>query len=335
MSAARLRWAEVDVRALAHNVAQIRSRLDASTAMMAVVKADGYGHGAVRVAKTALDAGAGWLAVATIDEAEDLRRAQIDGPVLVLGPVAPGGEASALATGVSLSVHGHEGVSGLSQAAAGRAAPARVHLKVDTGMGRLGCSPEAAVRLARRIEDDPGLELEGLWTHFAEADDAGSPRTQEQLRTFLGVVTALASAGVTPPILHCANSAAALQFPSSHLAMVRIGLPMYGYHSTAAAVAGLDLRPALAWKSTVVALHDLGEGDRVGYGGTYRAPGPRRSATVSTGYADGFPRSLSDRGEVLVRGMRARLMGRVSMDYFTADVTNIEGVVVGDEVVLI
>ncbi|MDQ6748893.1 MAG: alanine racemase, partial [Candidatus Dormibacteraeota bacterium] len=307
----------------------------AATGMIAVIKADAYGHGAVRVARAALSAGAEWLAVATIQEAAEIPVAGIVAPILVLGPVGPGDEGQAVALGARLSVHEPGSLSRISGAARGARIRPRLHLKVDTGMGRLGCSPDEAVLLARRVHEDPNLELEGLWTHFAEADDPGSPRTQEQLRAFLGVVSDLASSGISPPVLHCANSAAALLFPSTRLAMVRVGLPIYGYAPTPALLEGLNLRPVLSWKSRVVAIHALDAGDRVGYGGTFRASAPRRTATVSTGYADGYPRALSNRGEVLVGGVRAPVIGRISMDYLTIDVTDAGDVGVGDEVVII
>jgi alanine racemase len=189
--------------------------------------------------------------------------------------------------------------------------------------------------LARRVAEDPLLELEGLWTHFAEADDAGSSRTQQQLQAYLAVVSELASAGISPPILHCANSAAALLFPSTNMILVRVGLPLYGYRSSPAIDPGLDLRPVLAWKGRVVALRDLAPGDRVGYGGTFTASRSTRLATVSMGYADGFSRALGDRATVLVAGSRAPVVGRVSMDYVTIDVTGIAEVDLGREVVFI
>ncbi len=334
MTAARLRWAEVDLGALAHNIGQVRGRLRAGSGLIAVIKANAYGHGSVTVARVAVREGADWLAVATVGEAVELRRAEVEAPILLLGPVAPGAEAEAIALDLRLSVYDAAGVERLARAADEASSRPRVHLKVDTGMARLGCSPDEALLLARRISDQGRLELEGLWTHFAEADDPASRRTQKQLQAFLAVVAALAAAGISPPVLHCANSASALLFPSTHLVLVRCGLPIYGYASTAETVEGLDLRPALTWKSRVVAVHDLAEGDRVGYGGSYRAPGPVRVATVSTGYADGYRRTWSNRGEVLIAGVRVPVVGRVSMDYLTVDASAVPDVAMGDEVVI-
>ena len=333
MTGARLRWAEIDLGALAHNVAAVRSRLSEGTELMAVVKANAYGHGAVEVARAALAAGAGWLGVATVEEAAELRAAALDAPLLVMGPVPPGSESSLRGLEARLNVFSREQVDRLAEVG-DPAHPTRLHLKVDTGMARLGCTPAEALPLARLVAADPRLELEGLWTHFAEADDPASPRTPRQLEEFLRLAADLRAAGLDLPVLHVANSAGALGFPPSQLTLARCGLPLYGYPSSAASQS-LDLRPVLTWKARVVALHDLDPGDRVGYGGTYVAPGRRRTATISTGYADGYPRALSNRGEVLVGGRKAPLVGRVSMDYITADVSDVPGVAVGDEVVLL
>ncbi|HEV1998528.1 MAG TPA: alanine racemase [Candidatus Dormibacteraeota bacterium] len=335
MTEALLRWAEVDLQALAHNVGLLRARLRPGTRLLAVVKANAYGHGAVPVARAAVRAGADWLSVATLAEAAELRQAGVEAPILLMGPVPAGAEAEALALDLRLCVYEPAGLARLIGVAAGSGLHARLHLKVDTGMARLGCSPGEAMILARRIQEAPGLELEGLWTHFAEADDPASTRTQEQLQAFLAVVSDLASAAISPPILHAANSPAALQFPGTHLVLVRCGLPVYGYSPTAVPTDNLPLRPVLSWKARVVAVHGLDAGDRVGYGGAYVAPRPVRTATVSTGYADGYPRALSGSGELLVNGRRVPVIGRVSMDFITVDASAIPDVAVGDEAVII
>ena len=335
MTGAPLRWAEVDLDALSHNVRTLRAALSPGTGLVAVVKADAYGHGAVPVARAAVAAGAAWLAVATLPEAAELRTAGLDAPLLLLGPVPAGAEGQAIALDLRLCVYEAAGLARLAAAAASAGRTTRLHLKVDTGMARLGCAPDEALILARRIQEAPGLELEGLWTHFAEADDATSPRTQAQFQAFMTVVADLAAAGLKVSVLHAANSAAALQFPSTQLVLVRCGLPMYGYAPTVDRAATPGLRPVLTWKSRVVAVHDLAAGDRVGYGGTYQAAGPTRSGTISTGYADGYPRSLSGKGTLLVRGRRVPVIGRVSMDFVTFDASEIPDIAVGDEAVII
>jgi alanine racemase len=328
------RWAEVDLDAIAHNVGRLKAALEPGVILAAVVKADGYGHGAVAVASSALAAGAEWLAVATVAEALQLRQAGIAAPILNLGATLEAEAAAAVAADLRCSVWEPEAIAVLERASAAAGRTVRVHLQLDTGMVRLGADPNIAVELGRRIKASPNLDLEGLFTHMAEAEDPGTDRTAQQLSVFLAAVTRLAYEGVPVPLLHAANSAAALRYPDSRLGMVRCGLPVYGY-SPLVPTADLDLRPALAWKARVLQTYDLRSGDRLGYGGTYQAEGARRTATVSVGYADGYPRSLSNRGELLVRGQRARVVGRVSMDFLSVDVSDVDGVEVGDEVVVI
>ena len=333
-TASEARWAEIDLEAVGHNVRQLKSALDSGVVLAAVVKADAYGHGAVPVATAAVDAGAEWLAVATVAEALELRRAGITTPILNLGATLEAEAAAAVAADLRCSVWEASGIDLLERAGADAGGLVRLHLQLDTGMVRLGADPNVAVELGQRIKASPNLELEGLFTHMAEAEDPGTDRTAKQLSVFLAAVTRLAYEGISVPILHAANSAAALRYPDSRLGMVRCGLPIYGY-SPLAAAPGLDLRPALSWKARVLQTYDLRTGDRIGYGGTYEAAAPVRTATVSVGYADGYPRSLSNRGELLVRGCRARVVGRVSMDFLSIDVSDVDGVAVGDEVVII
>jgi len=330
-----LRWAEIDLEAVAHNVGQLRARLSQGARLGAVVKANAYGHGAVDVGRAAVEAGADWLCVATVGEGSELRSAGIDAPILTMGPTLAADADTAVAAELRCCVFDRQGVLLLAAAAEGAGRTLPVHLKVDTGMARLGVPVGETLELARQVESSPWLQLEGLWTHFAEADDAASPRTATQLARFLAEVDLVRRAGIEPPMLHCANSAATLLYPQSHLDLVRCGLPLYGYASTRAPVPGLELRPVMTWKSLVVAIHRLGPGDRVGYGGTFSAAVPTVTATIALGYADGFSRRLSNRGTLLVGGTRVPVAGTVSMDFVTADVTGVAGVEVGDEVVVL
>jgi alanine racemase len=330
-----LRWAEIDLAAVGHNVGQLRARLSQGTVLAAVVKANGYGHGAVQVAQAAVAAGAEWLCVATAGEAAELRGGGLRAPILNMGPTLRGDAEAAVAWGIRCCVYEREGIELLAQAAAAAGRPLAVHLKVDTGMSRLGAPLGETLELARLIETAPYLRLEALWTHLAEADDANSPRSGGQLARFLAEVDLVRRAGIKPPMLHCASSAAALLNPPAHLSLVRCGLPIYGYSSTAAPVPGLELRPVMTWKSRVVAVRRLAVGDRVGYGGTFIAEAPMVAATVALGYADGYSRRLSNQGRMLVGGSVAPVVGRVSMDFVTLDVTDVSGVAVGDEVVVI
>jgi alanine racemase len=331
----QLRWAEIDLSAVADNVGQLRARLSPGTKLAAVVKANAYGHGAVEVARAAVAAGAEWLCVATVAEGVELRADGVVAPILNMGPTPAAAADRAVASELRCCVFEREGIEILAKAAERAGSVLPVHLKVDTGMARLGAPPGQVLDLARQVEAAPGLRLEALWTHFAEADDVASSRNEVQLSRFLGEADRIRGAGIEPAMLHCANAAATLLNPASHLDMVRCGLPIYGYSPTSAPVEGLQLRPVMTWKSRVVALHQLGPGDRVGYGGAFAATAPILSATVAVGYADGYSRRLSDRGTMLVRGSRVPVVGRVSMDFATVDVTAVSGVSIGDEVVLL
>jgi alanine racemase len=329
------RWAEVDLGAIAHNVAQLKSRLEPGVALAAVVKANGYGHGAVDVARAALEAGADWLGVATVAEGAELRAAGIAAPILNLGATLGSEAAEAVAADLRSSIWDRIGVDILERAAAAAGRVVKVHLQLDTGMVRLGADPNQAVELGHRIEASPHLELEGLFTHMAEAEDPGTDRSAMQLSVFLAAVTRMAYAGIRVPVIHAANSAATLLYPDSRLRLVRCGIAVYGYSPTGKPIPGLELRPALTWKARVLEVYNLRPGERVGYGGTFEAAAPSRTATISVGYADGYPRALSNRGELLLHGRRARVVGRVSMDFLSIDVSDIDDVAVGDEVVII
>jgi alanine racemase len=330
-----LRWAEIDLDAVAHNVGQLQARLSPGARLGAVVKANAYGHGAVDVGRAVVGAGADWLCVATVGEGTELRGAGVAVPILVMGPALAADADAAVSAELRCCVFDRAGVVLLAAAAERAGRPLLVHLKVDTGMARLGVPMGETLELARLVESSPWLQLEALWTHFAEADDIESPRTAAQLARFLAEVDLVRRAGIQPPMLHCANSAATLLNPESHLDLVRCGLPLYGYASTRAPVPGLDLHPVMTWKSRVVALHRLAPGDRVGYGGTFKAEAPTLTATVALGYADGFSRRLSNRGALLIGGIRVPVAGTVSMDFVTADVTGVPGVEVGDEAVVL
>lgn len=329
------RWAEVDLQAITANAAAIRERLSPETQMAAVVKTNAYGHGAVAVSRALTNSGVAWLAVATVAEAAAIRDAGVAAEILVLGPTYPAEAEAAVRMGLHLGVSDASAIRMLRAAAARAGTTARLHLKVDTGMARLGAPADTATELARLAATPSESELAGTWTHFAEADDPLSDRTAKQLRKFTEVLAQIRAAGIDPGLAHAANSAGTLLAPSAHFDMVRCGLVLYGYLPTAAAVGELALQPALTWKARVVALHDLDAGDRVGYGGTFVAPGPMRTATISAGYGDGYRRALGAGGSVLIRGRRAPLVGVVSMDFMSADVSDIPGVELGDEVVLL
>ncbi len=339
-------WAEVDLDAVAHNAALLR-RLVAPATLAAVVKADGYGHGAVPVGRAALRGGASWLAVALVEEGIELRRAGVEAPVLVLAEPEPEAMAEAVAHQLTLTVYTREGVERLARAARAAGGPApRVHLKVDTGMHRLGADPDQAVALAARLVELAGggadLRLEGLWTHLAVADEPGNAYSDEQLARFQAVRDRLAQAGAVPSMVHAANSAGALAHPSARLDLVRCGISVYGYPPSPALaplvdqVLGEPLRPALSLRAKVVLARQLDAKERLSYGLRYQLDDRSVVATVPLGYADGVPRALSPAGgEVLIGGRRRPLAGTITMDHLMVDCGPDATVARGDEVVLI
>lgn len=302
------------------NCALIRAHLPQGTRLYAVVKAGGYGHGALPVARAALDGGAGGLAVATLEEAHGLRGLLPAEHVLVMGGITPGQAHSAAATGCGIGVFSRE----LADALGDSDEVVAVHLKIDTGMGRFGCSPDEAPELARRIEASPGLRLAGTWTHFASAD-SDEEMTRGQFDRFLD---ALATFDVDPGLRHACNSAGALRHPEFALDAVRCGISIYGCEWP-------GTQPALSLRSVVTHVKSVEKGATVGYGARWTATARSRVATVAIGYADGVFRARANRGDVLVRGRRAPLIGMVSMDAITLDVSDVPGVEVGDIATLI
>jgi alanine racemase len=320
-------WAEVDLEAIRHNVRALRPP---SAELMAVVKANGYGHGDVPVARAAIDAGATWCGVALVEEGLRLREAGIEAPILVLSELSPGAEAVALAHRLTPTLYSDAGLERLAGAARGRVG---VHVKVDTGMHRVGVwPPEETPGYVARVEA-AGLQVEGLFTHFARAED-DERITKEQLAWFLEVAEAVRSAGHGVRILHAANTAATIRHPESHLDLVRPGIGLYGVEPGRGVRAELGSRPALRWRSEVVAVKRLPAGEATSYGHRYRLERDAWIATVPVGYADGYPRLLTDRAEVLVRGHRRPLAGSVTMDQLLVDCGD-DVVEPGDEVVLI
>jgi alanine racemase len=333
-------WAEIDLAAIRHNARVLRT-LVAPAELCAVVKAWGYGHGPVQAARAALQGGARSLAVALVEEGRQLRGAGIRAPVLLLSePPAPA-MAEVVRSALTPTVYTEQGVDALSDAvaASARLEAFPVHVKVDTGMHRVGATPEQAERIALDVAARPELELRGLWTHFAVADEPDSSFTHDQLALFLDVVGRLARRGVRPPVLHAANSAAAVCHPSARLDMVRCGVAVYGLApSPEVAQDGRcsALRPALSLRARVSFLKEVQAGERLSYGLRYALPSRSVVATVPLGYADGVTRSLSSRGgQVLIGGRRYPISGNVTMDQVLIDCGPAADVAVGDVVVLL
>jgi alanine racemase len=332
----RQAWAEVDLAAVRHNVGELL-RHAAPARLCAVVKADGYGHGAVEVSRAALAAGASLLAVALVEEGAQLRAAGIDAPVLLLSEPPLDSFDEVVRLDLQPTVYRSEAVDAAA-AAARRAAAGElaVHLKVDTGMHRVGVAPADALGLARRIATEPGLRLEGISTHCAVADEPAHAFTEVQLDRFRTVLDEIARAGLVVSMIHAANSAATLVRPDARFDLVRCGIAIYGLDPAPALHDRADLRPAMAVKAKVSFVKRVAAGESVSYGLRYPLGRDTVIATVPIGYADGVRRSLgASGGEVLIGGRRRRIAGTVTMDQITVDCGDDGSVSVGDEVVLV
>ncbi|HEY1651322.1 MAG TPA: alanine racemase [Acidimicrobiales bacterium] len=338
-------WAEIDLAAVAHN-ASLLARLAAPAELCAVVKAHGYGHGGPAVARAALAGGAQRLAVALVDEGVELREHGVAAPVLLLSECGNDAVETALAYGLTPTLYSSEGIAAFAAGARAAAHQTPVHLKVDTGMHRVGAAPEELVGLAQEIAREPVLELEGVWTHLPVADGEQAEDqdfTEAQLDLFDRLVAELAAAGIAPPLVHAANTAGLVAFARSRHDLVRCGIGLYGYLPGAtvrrafdAQAAGEALRPAMALKARVVAVRELAAGERPSYGRLRPLRARSVVATVPIGYADGVPRALFDADYgVLIGGVRRPLAGAVTMDQIVVDCGDDASVRPGDEVVLL
>jgi alanine racemase len=332
---ARPTWLEIDVDAIAQNVRTVKEIIGPDVRLLAVLKADAYGHGAIKVARTALNNGASYCGVASVNEAVQLRQAGISAPVLVLGYTPAWQAREALLNDITIALYDRDVARAFSRAAIELHAEARAHIKVDTGMGRLGLLPEEVPNFVHDVRDLPGLTLEGIFTHFSIADEADLSYTRWQLYNFQGILDTLKTYGITFPLIHAANSAALLRLPESHFTMVRLGLAMYGLAPSAVVELPFGMRRALAWKTTVAQVKRLPAGSFVSYGNTYQTQEEEIIAVIPVGYADGFRRAPQHWHEVLVKGQRVPIVGRVCMDQTMINVTRVPEVRVGDEVVLI
>jgi alanine racemase len=331
-------WTEIDLDALAGNVRQAQQIVGPEVAICAVLKADGYGHGAASVARTALNNGARMLAVACLAEAVTLRRAAIDAPILALGYTPAWQARDTVRHDVIAAVYDLDVARALSRAAADLNRPARVHIKVDTGMARLGLLPDDVAPFMVELMALPGLAVEGIFTHFSVADSAAPENrahTKAQLAAFHRVLAELGALGMTIPLVHAANSAAMLNWPESRFDMVRPGIALYGLAPSPDTPLPAGFRPVLSWKTQVAQVKSLPAGAPVSYGNTFVTQRETRVAVAPVGYADGFRRGPAHWGHVLVRGQVAPIIGRVTMDQTMVDVTGISGVRQGDEVTLI
>ncbi len=327
MSAFRPTRAKVDLAAIRDNVRTLKPD---GVELMAVVKANAYGHGDVPIARAALEAGATWLGVALVEEGLALRMAGIEAPILVLSEAPAGSEAVAVAHRLTPSIYTRDGLRRLADAAPGRVA---VHVKVDTGMHRVGVwPPEDAPGFVRDVTS-AGLEVEGVFTHLASSED-DEVTTKLQLERLGAVVEGVRVAGIVPRYVHAANSGGVIRHPEAHLDMVRAGIAIYGIPPAPGVGDGLDLRPALSWRSSVASVKRLEAGERLSYGHRYELDRHAWIATVPVGYADGYPRRAWSTAEVLIGGRRSRIAGTVTMDQLMIDRGD-ERPAEGEEVVLL
>jgi alanine racemase len=329
----RAAWVEIDLGAIAHNYQEIRSHIQPGAKLCAIVKADAYGHGAIAVARKAIAAGADYLAVATISEAQKLREAGFTTPLLILGLTKPDSSFDIVDADLTQTVCRLDLVQALSAEAVAQGKRVKVHLAVDTGLGRIGVRPEDAAHFARIITAMPGIELEGIFSHFALADIADKTFSMEQIRLFQEACESVKAAGIDIPIRHIAESAAILDLPNVHFDMVRAGIVQYGLWPSDEVTRPLDLRPAMKFCARIVYIKTIPPGTSIGYGRHFIAKRESRIATISVGYADGYIRAYGG-GCVEVRGKRAPIAGRICMDQCMIDVTDIPEAKLGDVVTL-
>ncbi len=331
-------YARIDLDAVVSNVERMKRRMSEETQIMAVIKADGYGHGAVQVAEMLEHYDYIWgFAVATLDEAMVLRAENIKKPILVLGCVFPDQYMDMLQNDIRMNVYTEEMAEAISQMATQIGKTAYMHIKLDTGMGRLGFDiNEQAVESIERISYMKNVCMEGIFTHFAKADETDKTFTRQQMTKFLWMVERLKEKDVHFSYEHCSNSAAIVDVPEADMNLVRAGISAYGlYPSEEVNKENLRLKPAMSLKSHIAFVKEVDAGTPISYGGTFVTDKKMKIATIPVGYADGYPRNLSNNGFVLIRGRRAPIVGRICMDQFMVDVTDIDGANFGDKVTLI
>jgi len=333
---ARATRAIIDLGRIQDNVSVFRQLIGHRVKLMAVVKANGYGHGAVMIAKTAVGAGTDYLGVATVDEGAQLRKHGLIAPILVVGPVVPGEIPTAIHHDLELAVGSMESISAVDEAAkrCPSRQPIKLHLKIDTGMRRFGCLPGECAALAKRIAEVGNLLLAGTLTHFACADEIDETPTLEQQAVFESALLALSQTGVDPGIRHAANSAATLRSRRYDYDMVRIGISLYGIAPSPDIELTEGLKPAMSIRSKIGRVIDLAPGDRVSYGGTYEATQHERAALVPIGYGDGYQRGLSNKAWMGMDGHRCPVRGRVCMDQTVVGLPLDSSVREGDDVIV-
>lgn len=324
----------IDLGAISHNVAAIRKKIGSQRGLMAVVKADGYGHGAVEVSRTALRNGADSLAVALPEEGQHLREAGIEAPILVLGLIQPEEAWKVVDSRLDQTVSSIALLEALDQEAGNASTQINVHVKVETGLGRIGVEPHEVVLFLRRARSYRNLKVAGLFSHFSAADERDKTFSQHQLQLFEQTIREIRHAGIELPQRHMANSAATLDLPESYYDLVRPGLIIYGLYPSTEVSHSIEVKPAMTLKTKVCYLKTVPQGTPISYGRTFVAKKQTRVATLPLGYGDGYKRALANKGEVLIKGRRAPVIGRICMDMCMIDVSDVPDVQAGDEAIV-
>ena len=325
----------IDLDALRWNLRQVRAKVGAQVKILSMVKANGYGHGAPAVARTLAEAGSDAFGVATLEEGLELRQGGIRAPILVVAGIYLEQLDRFFDNDLTPVAHDLESLGRLENGVQARAATLKVHLKIDTGMGRLGLPATEIDSWLPALKKLKALQIEGVFSHFSTAESVDGAYTRKQLATFNHVVKLLRAEAVAPPLIHLANSAATITMPAAYFDMVRPGLMLYGIYPSVAMANQIELKPVLSWQTRILQLKKVPAGTSISYGQTFVTERESLIATLPVGYADGYPRLLSNRGTALVRGQRAPVAGRVCMDLTMLDVTAIANVQQGDEVVLL
>ncbi len=332
-------WAEVNLDAISKNLKNIRKITNPSTKLLAVVKADAYGHGFLDVSKTLIESGADYLGVATFEEAKQLRIHSIDVPIMIIGPIIDSDIENIIKLDIISTVFDIETAKRISDRASLMGKNAKIHIKLDTGMTRIGfvCGDDngETINSILSISKMPNIEVDGIFTHFARADEGDTTYTHMQFEKFMDVCNVLEEKGLHIPIKHVCNSGGIIEFPQYHLDMVRCGIICYGhYPSNDVHKEKLPLETAMTFKTVVTNVKDVPKNTPISYGGTFVTDKKMKIATIAIGYADGYSRVLSNKAEVIINGKKARLVGNICMDQAMADVSDIDDVKIGDEVIL-
>ncbi len=324
-------WAEINLDAIENNIKLIRKVTNPASQIMAIVKADAYGHGTIEVAKTLLANGADRLGVACVDEAKQLRNAGVDVPILILGKVFKHEFETLIDLKIAATVFDFSEAKLLSDIAVKKGKKAIVHIKIDTGMKRIGiiAGKSDTVEKIKNLYELPGLDVEGIFSHLSCADTEKEEFTLNQIALFEKTVSEIENNGIIIPIKHIANSAAIIRYPQSHFNMVRAGLICYGYLPSKL-IKNEGFIPAMSFKTLISRIETINEGDIVSYGGTFRAEKPTKIASLCVGYADGYLRGLSNKAEVIIGGKKVKIVGNICMDQCMADVSNVNNINVGD-----